>query len=230
MVDVNYTHIIVLLDASGSMFSMRDATTSNFNEMLKEQQGLPGKATMSIYQFNYTLSQCAPPMSPVGSLEPLSNYHPSGGTALLDSLYSVIQEEGKRLSALPEEARPGKVVAVVITDGQENASTYTTRDQLASLVSQQENVYAWNFLYLGANMDAFSEASAIGIRAGNTVNYSNTALGLEQSYGLVSSTLGAVRSRGDLAQVKYTAFNAENAASVNQNDLASTIAVDSSAT
>jgi hypothetical protein len=164
-----------LLDGSGSMNSVLDATIEGFNGYITELLC----ATRRLRIRGSHWSSSAPRMRlvhtavPLGHVELLTRqtYRPRGGTPLFDAIGRTIKETAQRLDADPALAG-ARVLFAIQTDGEENASReYTTRQQIASLIGEYE-ASGWTFVYLGANQDAFAEGAALGIRAGNTANYS----------------------------------------------------------
>ena len=194
MTDKNYTHISVLIDESGSMGNLAADTRGGFNSFLKDQQAVGGKATMTVCTFSNGYKILSS-MRDINSVEPLTgtSYCPGGGTALLDAMGKCITELGSALAALPDEKRPGKILFLVITDGEENSSREWNKAKIAEMVKRQESEYKWNFLYLGANVDAFAESANMGIRAANAIGYNATSKGIHDAYHVVSRSLGAVR-------------------------------------
>ena len=199
MTDQNYTHIALVLDRSGSMESIRDATIAGTNAFIKSQQEAPGgRCTFSLVTFN-DYHQLERDFDPVGLVTPLSRetYAPGGNTALRDALGWTIEETGRRLSAMPESIRPSKVLIVTQTDGYENASRTYSVQRLQDLVNTQQNQFAWQFVYLGANQDSFAVAQSYGIRAANTINFAATDLGIRHS-AMATASLGSnYRATGD---------------------------------
>lgn len=160
----NYTHICIVLDASGSMSAVESDTKGSFNTFIKEQQGAPGDATLDIYQF---ADESAKIIDFV-NLNDLQNnlmdsYRCSGCTALNDAVCQAIDETGKKLASMSEEERPAKVLFVIITDGEENASTHFTNANVKQRIKHQSEVYKWGFIFLGANQDAFATGREMGI-------------------------------------------------------------------
>lgn len=194
MTNPNYTHISILIDESGSMQHLAADTIGGFNSFIEEQRLVEGKATVSVHTFSTrrkTLSSMVPIKE--ATLLDRASYSPSGGTALNDALGQSIIDLGKDLSDLPEEDRPGKVLFIVITDGEENSSCSFSKEQVKSMVEQQESIYKWNFIYLGANVDSFAESSSIGIRGANTLNYDASADGIRGTYTVLSGSIGSSR-------------------------------------
>lgn len=159
-----YTHISLVLDRSGSMQTMRDDAIGGFNAFLADQQAFPGEATFTFAQFNDSY-ELIYPFANLQTVEPLTRetFVPSGSTALLDAIGKCINETGKHLAAMPESARPEKVIFTILTDGQENSSRAFTLAQINSMITHQQEVYKWVFIFLAANQDAFTSATRLGV-------------------------------------------------------------------
>ena len=194
----NYTHLILVLDASGSMLHLQDATIEGINSLVEKQQAEPGELTTALYTFNQGVRE-------VQKFETLNrmNYCPSGSTALLDAVCIAIHNEGKTLAAKKEADRPDKVVVVVDTDGEENASSRYKLEDLQALVEQQKAQYNWQFVFLGANIDAFAEGSKYGFALNSTMQYDPTANGVFTKYAAVMTSVASYRS-GVTASVDLT--------------------------
>lgn len=191
----DYTHITILLDRSGSMESIRQDTIGGFNTFLQTHREQPGHCTVSIVQFNdHYLPHCW--FSVVHGVSPLNTktYVPAGTTALLDALSASIDQTGRALKCLAEQERPAKVLFVIITDGQENASHHTTRAEVLAKIKHQTDAYKWEFVYIGANQDAIGEAQGMGISAANAMNYTANAQGTESLYRSVADNSVRFRS------------------------------------
>jgi uncharacterized protein YegL len=184
----NYTHLILVLDASGSMGHLQDATIEGINALVEKQKAEPGELSTALYTFNQEVKE-------VRKFETLNrmNYSPSGSTALLDAVCLAINNEGKMLAALREECRPDKVVVVVDTDGEENASHTFKLEDLQNLVKVQQNQFNWQFVFLGANIDAFKEGSTYGFVASSTMQYDPSANGVFVKYAAVTASLASYR-------------------------------------
>lgn len=166
----NLTDITVVLDRSGSMQTCRTDAEGGLNAFIDDQKTKPGAANFSLVMFDneYEWVHRAKPIGEVGKCELI----PRGNTAMLDAIGKAIVETGERLAKMPEHDRPGLVVFVILTDGQENASTEYKRDQIKAMIERQTKDYNWQFMYLGANQDAFAEASSMAIKTSNIANYS----------------------------------------------------------
>ena len=185
----NYTHLIIVLDKSGSMADLASDTIGGVNRLVAEQKALPGNFTSSLYLFNQFVSE-------VVSFVALdtTNYQPQGSTALLDAVCTAIDQEGLELSRLPEQNRPDKVVVLIVTDAQENASLKFKREDERTRIKTQTDTYKWQFVFLGANIDAFAEASSLGISPNSTQQFDFTSQGITYSYCSTSRSMANYRA------------------------------------
>lgn len=193
----DYTDITILLDRSGSMQKVREPTIAGYNSFVANQAMLPGHACITLNQFDdeyepvYSARECK-------AIKPMQfrEFVPRGNTALLDAIGRTINEVGARLAALPEHERPGKVVIVILTDGEENNSKKFTRQQVSEMVIHQREVYRWEFVFLGANQDAIFTAASIGVPASASLSYAADSIGTADVFGSTSSYVGNLRLRG----------------------------------
>ena len=148
------THVIFVLDSSGSMSKIRDDTIGGFNTFLEDQQGEPGEATVTLYDFNDSVERVYHGKS-IGKAPQLDEetYTPGGQTALHDGIATAITETERRIEKLPAGVRPENVIVVALTDGRENASE-TPQDRVRELVEDHREEHDWEFLFIGANQDA----------------------------------------------------------------------------
>jgi hypothetical protein len=191
MTDPNKTVIAVVLDRSGSMLAIQDDMEGGFAQFVAEQRALPGECTLSLYQFDSEYEVVYEDL-PLCDVPPLSIV-PRGSTALLDAVGRSIKRLGERLAAKPEHERPGAVVVMVITDGEENASREVKRHVLKKAIEKQQRKYNWRFMYLGADASAFSEAASLGIQA--AARYSPDTSGVNRLYVASSAAVASFRSR-----------------------------------
>lgn len=191
------TEIVVVMDKSGSMASIRDDAIGGFNTFVEDQKKEPGEANLTLVLFDtsYSIPYSGKPIKGVELLDE-NTYRPGGGTALLDALGRGITETGKRLDDMDEAVRPDKVICVVITDGEENSSREHKKEQIAEMVKHQEEKYGWAFIYLGANVDAMNEARGIGIRQDCAVNFAANSIGTRSAYAGTSEAVKGYRSAG----------------------------------
>lgn len=185
--------VTILLDRSGSMSSVKTDMEGALASFVSAQAALPGECKLSLYTFD---TEIACPFSAVDIRSaPAVKLEPRGCTALLDSLAHVIDETGKRLAAMPEADRPGRVVVTVITDGQENASRRETFDKVRERVERQTKDFKWEFLFLGAGLDSFAQGAQLGVA--NAVNYTSSPVGVRSVMDSYTKSLSMSRSTGD---------------------------------
>lgn len=203
------TDITVVLDRSGSMSVIRTDTIGGFNTFLADQKKAPGDGLISLVQFDerYEPNYSGVDLKVAVDLSE-NTYQPRGSTALLDAVGKTIVATGERLSALSEDQRPGKVVFVIITDGAENASKEWNHQQVKTLIEQQTSQYSWQFVFLGANIDAAAVGGSIGIAKGMTLDYGHNSGGTQTAYRVVTRNLSAVRS-GKSATLGFSASDKE---------------------
>ena len=192
MTDPNYTAMLLVIDRSGSMASIRDDMVGGLTAMLAEQAAEPGLLTVDIVTFDTEIElQCslADPKAVTVTLDP------RGGTALYDAVGQSVTEFGRVLAALPEHARPETVQVVVVTDGDENSSREFGRDAVRALVTQQKEQYAWDFVFLGANQDAVFAGQRLGFDADSSMTYAAGAEGVAGMSASMGRYVKDVRSK-----------------------------------
>jgi len=204
------TLIINILDRSGSMINIKDDAIGGFNTFLKEQQKLPDKALMKTVLFDdeYKVLHEVMDIHKVKELTD-NTFIPRGMTALHDSIGKTIAETQEYIDGLKKTKRPDQVLVVILTDGQENASKEYTQAKVKKLVTECQDKYNWNFVYLAANQDAFTESSGYGIsqhvrgvNAANVLNFTGTSKGISDSYAQMSNVTTQYRSRTDADEDK----------------------------
>lgn len=186
--------IVVLLDRSGSMAACRQDTEGGFNSFVAEQKKAPGECVMTLVQFDDGGIDAVHEAKPIAGVPPLK-LEPRGNTPLLDAMGTTIRKTGERLAATAEANRPERVLFVVITDGQENASHEFSKEAVRRMVEEQTNKWKWEFAYIGANVDAFGEAGRLGIPLQNSSGYAQTPVAVAAVYANLSSNV--LRARGD---------------------------------
>ena len=191
----NLTEIVFILDRSGSMAGLEDDTIGGFNAMIEKQKQEPGKALVSTVLFDNE-SEVIHDRVNIQEIEPMTRkeYYVRGCTALLDAVGSAIHHIGNVHKYAREEDRPEKMLFVITTDGMENASRKYTYDRLKTMIERQKEKYGWEFLFLGANIDAAREAARFGISADCTANYHADSEGTAVIYEAVSEAVCNVRA------------------------------------
>ena len=179
----NLTEMVFVLDRSGSMISLTADTIGGFNELIEKQKKIEGDAYVTTVLFDHEYEVFHDHVA-LGEVAPLTDreYFARGSTALLDAVGRTVNTVGARLAATPGEERPAHVVFVITTDGMENASCEYTAKQVREMVEHQQQKYSWQFVFLGANMDAVSEAGKLGISASHAANFAPSRRGVSMMY------------------------------------------------
>lgn len=183
----NLTEIVFILDESGSMMRSQQSVIDGFNEMLQSQKAECGEAVLTTVCFsNY--HRCIHDNVDIRNVCELTekDYHPHGMTALYDTLGKYINKIGERLSITPEENRPSKVLFIITTDGAENHSQEFDRETILQMIEHQQEVYSWEFIFMGANIDAFESARDIGISTHNAHQFTADDMGVKMCYQEIS--------------------------------------------
>jgi uncharacterized protein YegL len=184
----NITEIICIIDKSGSMSPTKGDTIGGYNGFINEQRKLDGKAKITTVFFNYTVNdfESSTDLQECKLLDD-KNYSPNGGTALLDAIGLTIENTNKRLIKTTKNERLNKVLCVIITDGEENASKLYNKEQIFDLIEHQTELHGWEFIFLGANQDAIKAGSSIGIRSDRSMTFSADSKGFDSVYTTMSN-------------------------------------------
>ena len=191
----NLTEIVFILDRSGSMSGLEKDTIGGFNSLIERQKKEEGEAYISTVLFDNE-TQVLHDRVPLDKVRPMTEeeYFVGGCTALLDAVGGAIHHIGNVHKYAREEDRPEKTLFVITTDGQENASRQYNYDKVKKLVERQKERFGWEFLFLGANIDAAKEAGRFGIQEDRTANYVCDAQGTEVNYRALNKAISRVRS------------------------------------
>ncbi len=193
------TELVFILDRSGSMAGLERDTIGGFNAMIAKQKKEAGGALVSTVLFDNE-STVVHDRLPLAKVPPMTEreYFTRGSTALLDAVGGAIRHIGN----IHRYARPGdvpeKTMFVITTDGCENASRRFDYETVRRMIAHQKEKYGWEFLFLGANIDAAQEAARFGISADRAVNYKCDAAGTALNYAVISDAVGSVRASGTL--------------------------------
>lgn len=190
------TAIAFILDRSGSMASVKTDAIGGFNTFVEQQRELPGDARMSLVLFDheYTPVYDDKPIREVPELT-AQTYVPRGRTALYDAVGQTIDMVGSRLARTPEPERPAKVIVAIMTDGLENASTDYSHARIAEMIKHQQDVYSWEFVFLGANMDVPAVARSLNIAEANAVAYAASPAGTQGAYRSLNERVSRMRQK-----------------------------------
>ena len=190
----NITELVFILDRSGSMAGLESDTIGGFNAMIEKQKKIDGKCFVSTVLFD-NVSEVLHDRVDLAAIQPMTDkdYTVGGCTALIDAIGGAIHHIGNiHKYARPEDV-PEHTVFVITTDGMENASHRYTADKVKSMVQRQTEKFGWEFLFLGANIDAVETASNIGIAKDRAVNYHSDKEGTALNYSVMSDAIETVR-------------------------------------
>ena len=189
------TELVFILDRSGSMNPLAADTIGGFNSMIEKQKREAGRAFVTTVLFDTEMERIHDRLD-LDKVPVLTNreYVPGGCTALLDAVGFTIKHIAKiHRYAQPEDV-PAKTVFVITTDGLENASRCFSRAKVKQMIEHEQEKYGWEFLFLGANIDAAETASDIGIRRDRAANFYADSMGVELSFASVSEAVSTARS------------------------------------
>lgn len=192
----NLTELVFILDRSGSMGGLEKDTIGGFNAMIEKQKQAHGEAYVSTVLFDHE-SVVLHDRVDLRKVEPMTSnqYQVRGSTALLDAIGDAIHHIGQVHKYAREEDRPARTLFVITTDGMENASRKYTVQQVKQKIERQKNKYGWEFLFLGANIDAIKTAAAFGIASNRAVNYRGDQLGTRLNYEALSDAVTSFRGQ-----------------------------------
>ena len=188
------TEMVFILDRSGSMAGLEADTIGGFNSMIERQRKEEGEALVSTVLFSDD-TRVIHDRADIRRVEPMTDrqYYVGGCTALIDAIGLAIHHIGNVHKYAREEDVPEHTIFVITTDGMENASHVYSADQVKKMVERQKKKYGWEFLFLGANIDAVETAGHFGIGADRAVRFHNDTRGVALNYETVSRTVGCMR-------------------------------------
>ena len=196
----NLTEIVFILDRSGSMAGLESDTVGGFNAMIEKQKRESGEALISTVLFD-NFSEVIHDRVDVQKVSPMTDreYYVRGCTALLDAIGGAIHHIGNIHNYAREEDVPEHTMFVITTDGMENASRMYSSDKVKSMIERQKSKYGWEFLFLGANIDAVETAKHFGIGADRAVRYHSDSEGTELNFRVMSETISAFRASAPIS-------------------------------
>ncbi len=195
MMKKNLTELVFILDRSGSMAGLEGDTIGGFNAMIEKQKKADGEAYISTVLFDNE-SIVIHDRVDVRRIEPMTDrqYSVRGCTALLDAIGKAIHHIGNVHKYAREEDRPEHTLFVITTDGMENASRHYTAERVKQMIERQKAKYGWEFLFLGANIDAVETATRFGIDRDRAVRYHSDSRGTQLNYEVVSEAVCCMRA------------------------------------
>ncbi|HHT43529.1 MAG TPA: hypothetical protein GX014_09055 [Firmicutes bacterium] len=193
-----YTELVFILDKSGSMAGLEDDTIGGYNAMLAKQKEVEGSCLVTTVLFDHSMRLIHDRID-LRAVQPLTEkeYQVGGSTALLDAMGSAIQKISDVQEQSGEEYRADKVLFVIITDGCENSSRDFSPNKVKALVEEHKE-QGWEFVFLGANMDAIAAASSYGISADRAQSYHSDHLGVALNFAVMSDVVASYRRTGVL--------------------------------
>lgn len=193
----NFTELVFILDKSGSMSGLESDTIGGFNSMLQKQKGVDGECriTTVLFDNNYTLLH---DRIDIRAVSPMTDkeYFVGGSTALLDAIGTTTNKLVSVQRNTAEDYRAEKVMFVIITDGEENSSRKYSADKVRSMIEHEKEKYGWEFIFLGANIDAVQTAQRFGIDADRAVDYVPDAKGTQLNFEAMAETVACYRMTG----------------------------------
>lgn len=197
----NLTELVFILDRSGSMAGLEGDTIGGFNAMIEKQKREPGEAYVSTILFdnNSTVIHDRVDIQKISHLT-RKDYYVRGCTALLDAVGKAIHHIGNVHKYAREEDRPEKTMFIITTDGMENASRQYNYERVRKMIEHEKEKYGWEFLFLGANIDAVGMANRFGIGEDRAVNYHSDSQGTALNYEVMCEAIRTVRSSAPLSR------------------------------
>jgi len=193
--NVNLTELVFILDRSGSMDSLESDTIGGFNSMLAKQQAEPGDCRITTVLFDHEYEVLHDRID-IRAVSPISDreYFVRGTTALLDAIGKTIHKIDNVQKSTAEACRAQKVLFVITTDGMENASREFNYHKIKSMIKRQKTNHGWEFIFLGANIDAAEVASRFGINRNRAQNFHNDSEGIALNYSVISEAVASFRA------------------------------------
>ena len=191
------TELVFILDKSGSMGGLEADTIGGFNAMLAKQQAVEGEChiTTVLFDNNYELLHDRIDIKAVSAITE-KDYQVGGSTALLDAIGRTIHKIGNAQKHTADEYRAEKVMFVIITDGEENSSREYSAEKVKAQIERQKEKYGWEFIFLGANIDAVQTAGRFGITADRAIDYIADSEGTDLNFKVMASTVASFRESG----------------------------------
>lgn len=193
----NLTELVFILDRSGSMSGLEKDTIGGYNSMLEQQRKVDGECVITTVLFDNCYELLHDRID-IRAVQPITakEYFVGGSTALLDAIGKTIHKIGTVQKNTAEDYRAEKVMFVIITDGEENASRHYSSMQVKEMIQRQKEKYGWEFIFLGANIDAVDTAGRFGIDADRAVDYVPDGEGTELNFRMMSETVATFRECG----------------------------------
>ncbi len=188
------TELVFILDRSGSMSGLESDTIGGFNSMIDKQKSEDGEALVSTVLFDYE-SIVIHDRVPIRQVEPMTaqEYWPRGNTALLDAIGNAIHHIGNVHKYARPEDKPEHTLFVITTDGMENASSQYSAEKIRQMIQRRKKEHGWEFIFLGANIDAVETAASFGITKDRAVTYRSDSIGTQLNYRVINEAVTCMR-------------------------------------
>lgn len=195
------TELVFILDRSGSMSGLESDTIGGYNAMLEKQKKEPGEVVITTVLFDDRYELLHDRINLRG-IAPITDneYFVRGSTALLDAIGKTINKIGNVLNYTAEEERPEHVMFIITTDGMENASREFSCEKISQMIEHQKSKYGWEFIFLGANIDAIATAERFGIGKDRATNYHADREGTLLNYEVISETVSCLRASRPISE------------------------------
>lgn len=195
------TELIFILDRSGSMSGLESDTIGGYNAMLGKQKKEPGEAVITTVLFDDKYELLHDRINLRG-IQPITDneYFVRGSTALLDAVGKTINKIGNAQKHTAEDERAEHVMFVITTDGMENASQEFSYEKIRQMIERQKSKYGWEFIFLGANIDAIATAERFGIREDRATNYNADSEGTLLNYDVICETVSCMRASSPISE------------------------------
>lgn len=195
------TELVFILDKSGSMGGLETDTIGGYNSMLEKQKSIDGECliTTVLFDNNYELLHDRIDIKAVSSISD-KEYAVGGSTALLDAIGRTIHKIGNAQKHTADDYRAEKVMFIIITDGEENSSREYSADMVKMQIERQKKKYGWEFIFLGANIDAVETAGRFGISADRAQNFHADGEGVELNFRVMSEAVATFRDCASMPQ------------------------------
>lgn len=193
--------LVFILDRSGFMSGLEDDTIGGYNAMLEKQKKEPGEAIITTVLFDDKYELLHDRINLCG-IAPITDkeYYVRGSTALLDAVGRTINKIGNVQKHTTEEEQAERILFVITTDGMENASREFTYEKVRQMIEHQKSKYGWEFIFLGANIDAIATAERFGISKDRATNYNADSEGTLLNYEVISETVSCIRANREISE------------------------------
>lgn len=207
----DFTELVFILDKSGSMSGLENDTIGGFNSFLKKQKEVEGECRITTVLFDHTYTLLHDRID-IQAVSPLTtkDYYVGGSTALIDAIGRTIDKLVKVQKITAEDYKAEKVMFVIITDGEENSSRVYTAKRVREMIELEKEKYGWEFIFIGANIDAVATAENFGISKDRAVNYVADSQGTALNFKCMTQAVSSYRTKGKVCEESLNAIRADS--------------------